>query len=57
MKFTERRENIRSYFCFKLIYLLAHVLLNAISGQWWDEYLHWYIKERIKLPLGGMSPL
>ena len=22
-----------------------------------DEYLHWYIEERIKLPLGGMSPL
>lgn len=22
-----------------------------------DEYLHWYIEERIELPLGGMSPL
>ena len=41
MKSTERRESIRSYFYLILIYLLAHILLNVISGQWWDDWCYW----------------
>lgn len=38
---TSKKMNNRYYLKLILIYVVAHVLLCLISGQWWDDWGYW----------------